>query len=135
MKKYLLILFISFLLNSCNSKEKWFYEKALPDTAEDVHVWHQNDGFLPDYTYYLKARISRQEFFNYIDSLEMNLHTDTSNYTDDTLWIQTSGAFNDTIKSWWNDTRTDSMYVWQNGHEWNTARYIDGYLYLLAIEH
>lgn len=135
---YLLFLSWIFLLG-CNSKEdnEWGYRKLLPKSASDIKEIYWRDGFLPDYEYYLRANISRQEFIKYCDTLCLNLHLDSSKYSDDISNLNTGGAAqNDKLKGWW-DTKTnhDSLYVWQKGDEWNIVRYFNGCVYLYAHEH
>lgn len=49
----------------------WSYRKALPWSASEVkeHVW--TEGFLPDFAYYLRARITEEQFLEYVARFEL----------------------------------------------------------------
>jgi hypothetical protein len=44
----------------------WPYRKALPLSASEVNEYVWTDGFLPDFSYYLRARITEEQFLNYV---------------------------------------------------------------------
>lgn len=124
------------VLTACGGGSDWGYRKLLPASATEIKEFHYKDDFLPDYEYYLKAKMSRSDFQRYCDTLGLKLHHDSSRYTDDIANLTTGGGFSDSIKTWWNNTiQKDSLFVWQRGHEWNIARYVDGAIYLYAHEH
>jgi len=132
-----LIIFAYFIGCGPAKDNEWGYKKSLPKGATEVKEFYWTDGFLPDYEYYLKARITRTDFLWYCDTFNLILHTDTSAYTDDIGNLNLGGSIHsDSLKHWW-DTKTnmDSLFVWQRGDEWNIARYFGGYLYLYAHEH
>ena len=52
--------------------------RALPFSAEDVHEWHLENGFLPDYSYQLKAKITADQFSRYVDRLGLTPHSATT---------------------------------------------------------
>ena len=141
-RRTLLLLWSCLLIfTNCNflhneNQKEWGYRKLLPKSATDIKDFYWEDGFLPDYEYYLRATISREDFEIYLDSLDLVLNTDSSKYTDEIGNMTTGGSCLNEIKDWWDvESNQDSIFVWQNGHEWNIARYIKGYLYLYAHEH
>ncbi|HYV55466.1 MAG TPA: hypothetical protein VE933_12845 [Chitinophagaceae bacterium] len=135
--KLIFICAYAFLFFSCNNNStEWEYRKLLPHSASQIKEFYWKDGFLPDYEYYLRAKIDQRDFNWYCDSLGLELHTDVSKYTDEIGNLNTIGGYAEELKEWWNiDGNNDSLFVWQNGHEWNIARYYNGYLYLYAHEH
>lgn len=135
MKYFFFIIIITFLF-SCKNKKEWSYKTALPETAVEVKEWYWQEGFLPDYEYYLKAKMSKQDFLKYIDTLKLVPYSDTLKFEDDILWSGLSGLFRDNVKDWWlTDENKDSSYVWNKGQEWNTAKYVNGCLYFYAYNH
>lgn len=118
------------------NESDWGYRRVLPPSATSIKEYFYTDGFLPDYEYYLKAKINRQEFKKYCDTLLLTLHSDSSKYSDDVGNLNTGGIFTDSVAIWWDKkTNQDSLYVWQKGDEWNIARYFNGHVYLYAHEH
>jgi hypothetical protein len=136
-KNLLLILSFFLSLSACSHKKnKWGYREHLPSSASEIKEWYIRDELLPDYEYYLKARISPSEFEKYRIRLGLSFHTDSSKYGDDMDWLSTAGVYSDSVSKWWNFTsNSDSLFVWQKGDEWNIARYIDGHVYLYAHNH
>ena len=128
-----LYILISFLVLSSCSLNEWTFKAELPDDASNIKEFGYAEM---DYTYYLKANISRTQFEAYISHFEMNLHTGTSVYSDDTSWLDTKSTFTDEVNSWWNsEFKKDSMYVSQKGRTWIIARFFDGTMYLNAHSH
>jgi len=127
----------AFLFFSChNNESEWGYRKLLPKSASQIKEFYWKDGFLPDYEYYLRAKIDRQDFKSYCDSFGLKLHTDSSKYSDEIVNLNTIGGHAEELKDWWNtDGNKDSLFVWQDGDEWNIARYYNGNLYIYAHEH
>ena len=119
-------------LSSCSLNE-WSFRTELPDDATDIKEFSYSEM---DYTYYLKANISRTQFEEYISHFEMSLHSDTSTYSDDIIWLDTKSTFTNEVSSWWNsELKKDSMYVSQKGREWIIARFSNGTMYLNAHSH
>lgn len=132
MKNIYLLLILVLTLNSCFSNE-WSFRAKLPDDASEIKEYGYSDM---DYTYYLKANISKTQFKEYISHFKMNLHSATSKYSDDTIWLNTKSTFSEKVNSWWNsELKKDSMFVSQKGREWIIARYANGTIYLNAHSH
>lgn len=44
----------------------WSYRKSLPWSASEVKEYVWTDGFLPDFAYYLRAQITKEQYLNYV---------------------------------------------------------------------
>ena len=108
---------------------------ALPSSATDVHEWAHDDGFLPDYTHLLKARITADEFRAYVEKAGMAPHTPTRKYEDDEHWLNwrfTGGCHED----WWDPSDSlEGTFARNHGDEWGYAKYENGYIYVKSLEH
>ncbi len=120
----------------CSGAGQWGFRRALPPSAQDVHEWFQEDSFLPDYTYMLKARITEQEFRNYVDRFQLTPHTPARVYSQDTEpWLRWHPARSET-EAWWDPGESLSeTFVRQEGDTWTFAKYENGYLYLYSLNH
>jgi hypothetical protein len=113
---------------------EWGFRRTLPAGASDVHEAAWEEGFLPDYQYCLKARITAEEFVAYARKHRLTPATPDRVYEDEDNWSgldcpEGAGA-------WWNPPpRTDDWLIAQGGHTWTTAAYHDGYLYLSSVNH
>ena len=110
--------------------------RALPFDAEDVHEWYMANGFLPDYSYQLKAKITHEQFLRYVSRLGLTPHSDTRRYTQSPIpWL--SWRAQPSFKGdWWDPTASlSSAFVSQDGDCWTFAKYENGYLYLSSLDH
>ncbi len=133
-----LLMLSGIVSGGCNHamESNWVYRRVLPPTATEIKEFYQTDDFLPDYEYYLRAKISGAEFQRYCDTLGLKLHSDSSQYSDGIGNLHTGYAKTENMNAWWDTMyKSDSLFVWQHGDEWNIARYTKGYLYLYAHEH
>jgi len=72
--------------------------KALPSTADEVHEYNSDRLFPPDYCYYLKAKITQEEFNAYRKRLRFApLPQDLREEFD---W----SPFGDKVEEWWDPT-------------------------------
>ncbi len=111
--------------------------KRLPANARVIEEFNWNEGFLPDYTYFLKAEISKEGFSDYVNKLEMNLHYEDRVYSDNIGVVEVRPMFEE-VKEWWDVSMkpTDTLlYVWQKGTEINIAKFKEGKLYLYAMKY
>ena len=115
---------------------EWGLRKALPRTAEDVHEWAWEDGFLPDYSYMLKARISEQEFKEYVEYFGLTPHSPDRQYSEDdhNLSWRPCGLFDE---DWWDvsDTLDANTFVSEGQTTWTYAKYENGYIYVKSLDH
>jgi len=135
--RHRLKLIITYILGLCLTHYlfTWGFRKELPWLAGDVHEHYTTDILLPDYSYYLKAKISEAQFQRYIAKFKLTLHTSDRNYTDDTVWLQWD-AHDSTPNHWWDPSKTlNNTYVWQGNDTWIFAKYENGYLYLQSLNH
>lgn len=104
---------------------------ALPITADDIHEFRSNySGVTMDYFYTLKARITDEEFREYVTRLKLSPLKDADNARRERYnW----GSYNANGRNtWWNPTESmvgayhDSR---ANGSLIVLAKYENGYLY------
>ena len=120
-------------LGLCYYLFTWEFRKALPWSARDVREYYETDSFLPDYSYQLKARITEQQFHEYIAKFHLTLHTPTRTYSDDTLWLSWRHVRN---CDWWDPSDSlESTFVWQGNDTWIFAKYERGHLYVGSLNH
>ena len=116
--------------------DQWRFRHKLPWSAQDVHEWHREDGFLPDYSYLLKAKITEAQFRRYITKFGLTSHTASRQYSespDPWLSWEAAPSFDG---GWWNPSDSlEDTFVWQGYDTWTFAKYEHGYLYLSSINH
>ncbi len=111
----------------------WPLLRALPSSATDVHEWSREDGFLPDYTYLLRARITPEEFQSYVQARGLTPHTATREYEDLELWLR--WKYKPELP-WWNPSDSlNTTFVANSGREWTYAKYEDGHIYVKSLSH
>ncbi len=109
--------------------------RALPSSAEDIHEWEQDFGFLPDFTYHLKAKITEEHFHHYVDKFGLTPHTSTRQYTQSADWLSWE-SLPGSVGDWWNPSNSlEFTFVRQEDDFWMFAKYEHGYLYLTALDH
>ena len=134
LNSYIVIL-ISILSTSCSSSFEWGFVTKLPNGAEIINQSAQTDDFLPDYDYYLTARMNESEFDEYRKEFNLTEHFDRREYVDEN-W-----SFDFLLKSefdWWNpnfEENNSIIYVWQKREEWILAVHQNGIMYLHAMNH
>ena len=117
---FLFIIYKSFL----------FQEKArrlLPKSSKDVREFNwSNPGFLPDYWYALKAKMTSDEFETYRKKMGF-ISVPKDKWEDSNNWSGMSG-----IESWW-DPNGDSEVLYYNpnlsGSTKAIMKFENGYLY------
>jgi hypothetical protein len=111
----------------------WPLRRALPWSATDIHEWSREDGFLPDYTYLLKAKITPEEFRSYVHARGLTPHAASREYEDQESWLGWQGRSG---LPWWTPTDSlDTTFVANYGREWTYAKYEDGYIYVKSLCH
>lgn len=113
----------------------WDFKKELPWGASEIYEWYQQETLLPDYVYFLRAKISQEEFFKYIKKLDLEKHTDSSSYPDEKAGLSWAASYGVDTKVWNPSESLKETYVWQKGHEWVLAKYENGFVYLKALNH
>jgi hypothetical protein len=111
--------------------------KALPPIATEIREYEWSDGFLPDYSYHLKARIDAKAFRSYVQAFELALHRDASQYDESPVpWLnwRANGAPKD--DGWWTPSESlEGTFVSNRRRRWTFAKYEDGYLYVKSLQH
>lgn len=107
------------------------FRGALPKSARDVLEWHWADGFLPDYSYCMRATMTRAEFERYVATLHLKPHTPSRRYSDPDGY---PGWY--CSPPWWKAPSADGeLWVEQAGEYWTTAAYDGTYLWLSSMTH
>lgn len=112
------------------------FRKALPFSTWDIQESYWSDGFLPDYSYCLKAKMTREEFEAYISRFGLTLNPTIPDLGRDEMpspsWGGPWGG-----ASWWDVTSTmdSTYYEWPKLDNWTLAKYEHGYLYLHSSEY
>jgi hypothetical protein len=107
----------------------------LPTNATEISEWSWSDGFLPDYSYVLKARVTPANFDSFCSELGLTLHTTNRHYADDPTWLSWSAPPGFT-STWWNPSPTlENTYVSQSNDTWSFAKYENGFLYFQSLNH
>jgi hypothetical protein len=130
-------LFGSFGSSDDHSGSAISWRSSLPVTAADVHEHAWADGFLPDYDYYLCARITEGEFEKFVQDLGLTPHTASRIYSDseESSWLSWSGHLLGD-NTWWHPTDSlESTFVKEGGTTWSFAKYEDGFLYFRSLDH
>jgi hypothetical protein len=118
-------------LGLCHEAFTWPFRKALPWSAQDIHEWCVAETLLPDYSYQLKARISEQQFRDYIARFGLTPHTPSRAYSDpiSLTWDPAPELERD----WWDPSESlDATFVRQGNRTWTLAKYEHGFLYLAS---
>lgn len=115
---------------------QWGFRRALPSNAEDVHEWFWEDGFLPDYTYKLKAKMSDEQFHRYLERLKLTPHSPDRPYSDDSqVWLRWKDRHGGALECWDPSESLAETFVLQAGDTWTFAKRERGYLYLKSLNH
>jgi hypothetical protein len=114
---------------------QWGFRRALPSSAQEVQEWSYSDAFIGDYIYKLKAQISEDDFYRYIERLGLTAHTADRRYTQSTepwlMWRDNRPA-----TPWWDPSESlATTFVKQSGDQWTFAKRERGYLYLKSLVH
>lgn len=110
--------------------------RALPGSATDVHDLYVDMD--QDYSYYLAARLPREDFEAYCAGQNLTPHTPERIYTDGTEWLDWGAMTLNPSEpmDWWLPTESlAGTYVNQQGHHWTMAKWQDGVIYVKAISH
>ncbi len=110
------------------------WRSSLPETASDVHEHAWADDFLPDYDYYLRARVSKPDFDKFVRDLGLTPHSANRKYSESS-WLSWSGHLL-ADSEWWKPTENlEGTYVKEGGTQWMFAKYEDGFLYFRSLDH
>jgi hypothetical protein len=112
------------------------FRRALPYAATEIHESTWNADFLPDYTYCLKAKITRAAFKTYVAKFDLKLQQEDSAIRSGFEEIRPAWGAPHVTVDWWDVTRTmdSTYYSWPKLLQWTVAKYEHGYLYLYSQE-
>jgi hypothetical protein len=110
------------------------FTRYLPATATEINEVSWADGFIPDYNYWLRARVTREEFDQFVRDLELTPHTNDRQYSENSWLSWSDHLLGDT--DWWHPTQNlEETYVREGGTKWSFAKYENGYLYFRSLDH
>lgn len=109
--------------------------KALPSTAQDIHesAWEEGGDTGQDYCYLLRAKITPAEFQQYVNKLNLTLHTPTRQYSNgfSPNWSISCGIGKK--PDWWTPLNDSSgTYVREGNSAWTYAKYENGYIFVVS---
>lgn len=102
----------------------WSYRKALPWSATDIseHAW--TEGFLPDYSYWMRAKISETQFEAYVAKYALQQSKDDSY----------SWQSDEHKPSWFkSQSIEDKLFKAEDGRWFMCAFYDSGFIYVTAM--
>ncbi|MEM8954254.1 MAG: hypothetical protein AAGD22_08900 [Verrucomicrobiota bacterium] len=122
-------------LDSGFSDVELSWRSQLPEGATEVQEWSWADGFLPDYSYVLKAKVSEDEFFEFNRRLGILLKASDRSSLGKENWLSWDAPpFCD--EDWWNPTeKLDATYVRESADTWTYSKYEKGYLFFKSLNH
>lgn len=110
------------------------YKSALPNTATEMKEKFY-DAF-PDFSYFMKAKITKEEFKDYTDKLKLNINNDSTKYSFKVFkggkkeldWWKVTGKSDIFYKVYYHKDKSSI-----SGEEY--ATYEDGNLYFYVIKY
>ncbi len=104
--------------------------------AGEIHEWQWSEGGLTgqDYVYILSAKITEQQFLEYVDRLDMTPHTPEREYSPGfaLYWYPHELHSNEALE-WWTPSRDDDgVYVYDGRSWWDYAKWENGYIYVVS---
>jgi hypothetical protein len=106
------------------------FRRALPASATEIRD-EALDGF-PDYSYYLKAKMPREDFEPYCAAIGLSRAT-PERVSDGAPWL--SWRTRPGVTWWTPSASLDATYERQEGHCWVLAKYENGEVYVTAFSH
>ncbi|MEM4247918.1 MAG: hypothetical protein QXH80_01510 [Candidatus Nanoarchaeia archaeon] len=107
----------------------------MPDSATEVQEWVWEDGVTADYSYLLKAKVSRKHFDSFVSKLGLTPDSQSRKYSQGTggpSWLRPAQF----TGNWWNPSPSlDGTLVYEDGHTWSLAKYENGYLYFMSFQY
>lgn len=102
----------------------WPYRKALPWSASEVKEYIWTEGFLPDFSYYLRARITEKQFLDYVARFELESAGKREQFAepDEAPWWRPSPGAHE-------------VYRLEDGDWSMEALYDDGIMWVMAGEY
>ncbi len=123
----LVLIFVAGLLLT-HKLTTWSYRAALPNSASEIQeTISPRDPLLPDYSYTLKARITRAEFQQYIDHFHLKKLNPEKLGPEEGHFV----GF-----SWVNQNKPQTHIFYRGNERWHlAAMYQDGYIYVESLLH
>ena len=84
---------------------EWPLRRALPWGASNIYEHSWNEGFLPGYTYHLRADLPREQYLNYVARLGLKPHDPSSDPHDFRFqWLGTDDV------DWWEPKNVELIH-------------------------
>ena len=116
-------------------------QEWLPKEAEVCFRSQCQDGVLPDGTFRLKAKVSKEQFDTIVKNIGATPHTEARRYTDDKMWLSWNPDYGGDFKPLKGEERWDpgvdlsSTFVRQEKDFWQFIKWEGGLLYYVALNH
>jgi hypothetical protein len=137
MKSILTILaLMAFAMATQIKAQEW-----LPKGADVCYRSQYEDGFLPDATFRLKAKVTKEQFDTIVKKIGATPHTEARKYTDDKAWLSWSPERGGDLKprkgrkNWDPEDDLSSTFVRQEKDYWQFVKFEGGFLYYVALNH
>lgn len=124
-------------LPACRMVSKFLNEpglvRALPETATDVKTWSwQEQGPIPqDSTLRIRARITHEEFVDYVTGLGLTPHAPERTYGHG---FSPAWGPDPEIEWWTPSSSLAETYVLEDGASWTSAKWEDGFVWIAFDE-
>ncbi|MFM7180013.1 MAG: hypothetical protein ACKO2G_00900 [Verrucomicrobiales bacterium] len=131
-----MLVLMAFALVTQSKAQDW-----LPKGADVCYRTQYEDGVLPDATFRLKAKVTKEEFETIVKKIGATLHTETRKYTDDKAWLNWSSERGGDLKplkgrkNWDPEDDLSSTFVLQKNDSWQFLKFEGGFLYYVALNH
>lgn len=136
----LLLVSVFVLQKILTPSEQWQFKNELPLKATDIHEAHSREFFRSDYQYFLKAKISIDEYLFYVQKFHLQPVSDETMsmaycYDNAVRGIDLN-KFNDNPRNWWVVTcpikEFYSRYDKKNRNSTTAVYDSEGYLYFFS---
>ncbi len=109
--------------------------EALPPTAGEIQEWHWNEGGLTgqDYVYLLRAKITEQEFREYVDNLGWTPYMADREYGFVWGWYPHELHSDEEIEWWTPSEDSNGAYIHSEDARMRYAKWEDGYIYVVSV--
>lgn len=127
--KAVYILLFLILIFNCNGQ--WGFRNKLTNTATQIKEWSWTELFLPDYDYYLKAKITYEEYLIFVDKINLKMYNEYEKIDVSRInWIY----YIQEIEDWWNPSEQYANTYFKIDNDTLTfVKYENGFLYLHSI--
>lgn len=108
----------------------------MPSTAQNIREWYWDEGGLvpQDYMYLLRAEITEEEFYEYVEQLGLRPYRDEPTNSLDFYPQWYFSPLAEEQLEWWTPTNdSKGVYIYDGGSWWKYAKYENGYVYVVSF--